>query len=234
MNVKITQEQKIKVLNGRDLAEIMQKVLKRENKIDRNKEHLWVVCLANNNRILMVELVTLGTVNSTPVEAMEVFSFALQKQAVKIVLVHNHPSGETTPSHSDKFITDKMMAIGDFIKLQVVDHLIITEDDFFSFKDSGLLEQIRKESNFDLTFAKQEKIKEQVYYLQMQIEEKDKTLLKAKKAAQKEIAKARLANKKEVALKAIVKGYPNEEVMDLSDLTLRQVAELRAKYETKK
>lgn len=98
MNVKLSTEQKIKVLNCEDLVRIMQQILMRENKIGRNKEHFWIVCLANNNRILMIELISLGTVNSTLVEPMEVFSFALQKRAVQIILVHNHPSGETEPS----------------------------------------------------------------------------------------------------------------------------------------
>lgn len=65
MNVKLTKEQKVKVLNSDDIYMIMQQILLRENKIDRNKEHLWLVCLATNNRILMIELISLGSVNAT-------------------------------------------------------------------------------------------------------------------------------------------------------------------------
>jgi DNA repair protein RadC len=71
----------------------MQQILLREDKIDQNREHFWVIGLANNNRILFIELVSLGTVNRTLVEPMEVYSLALQKRAVKIILCHNHPSG---------------------------------------------------------------------------------------------------------------------------------------------
>ena len=92
MTVELSDEQRIKILNADDLFQIMSKILNRENKIDRNKEHLWVVGLASNLKILFIELVSLGTVNSTIVEPMEVFSIALQKRAVSIILVHNHPS----------------------------------------------------------------------------------------------------------------------------------------------
>ena len=126
MNVRLTQEQKIKVLNSEDLYKVMQQVLLRENKIDRNKEHFWVVCLASNNQILLIELISLGTVNQTLVEPMEVFSFALQKRAVQIIMVHNHPSGELKPTKGDIEVTDKMLAIGKFVNVPVIDHLIIT------------------------------------------------------------------------------------------------------------
>ncbi len=222
MNVKLTQEQKIKVINGADLAEIMQKVLKRENKIDRNKEHLWVVCMNTHNRILLIELVSLGTVNAVPVEAMEIFSFALQKQAVKIILVHNHPSGDIEPSSADKIITDKMVAIGDFLKCPVIDHLIVTETDFYSFVESGLMEQIKQQSSFDLTFAKQAKLKEQLYYLQLQAEEAVK---KAEEKAKKDILKT----KQEMALKQLNDGLLVEAIVKYTGLTLKQVEALKKK-----
>jgi len=71
MTVELSDEQRIKILNADDLFQIMSKILNRENKIDRDKEHFWVVGLANNLKILFIELVSLGTVNSTIVEPME-------------------------------------------------------------------------------------------------------------------------------------------------------------------
>ncbi|MFN6944444.1 MAG: RadC family protein [Cytophagaceae bacterium] len=162
MNIRLSQDQKIKILNSEDLYKVMQQVLLRENKIDRNKEHFWIVCLANNNQILLIELISLGTVNKTLVEPMEVFSFALQKRAVKIIMVHNHPSGEIEPSIGDIQITDKMVAIGKFVNVPVIDHLIITEKYFYSFIDSGLLSKIEKESKYDLTFSKVDSLKEEI------------------------------------------------------------------------
>jgi len=89
---------------------------------------------------------------------MDVFSFALQKRAVKIILVHNHPSGELEPSKWDLDVTDKLQAIGSFINVPLTDHLIITEKSYFSFVDRGILEKIKNESHYDLTFDKTQKL----------------------------------------------------------------------------
>jgi DNA repair protein RadC len=162
MNIKLTEAQKIKVLNTEDLYRVMQEILLRENKIDRNKEHFWLVCMANNNRILMIELISLGSVNATIVEPMDVFSFALQKRAVKLIMVHNHPSGEMKPSKNDREITDKMMAIGKFVKVPIVDHLIISEKKYYSFMAEGMMDEIEKNTTFDLTFKNIQKLKTQM------------------------------------------------------------------------
>ena len=125
MNIKLTEAERIKILNSDDLYGIMQKILLREHKIDQNREHFWVIGLENNHRILFIELISLGSVNKTIAEPMEVFSFALQKRAVKIVLCHNHPSGELKPSDADKDITDRLIQVGIIVETEVVDHLII-------------------------------------------------------------------------------------------------------------
>ena len=65
MTIKLTKKERIKVLNGSSLFGIMQKILLREEKIDQNREHFWVVGLENNNRILFIELISLGSVNHT-------------------------------------------------------------------------------------------------------------------------------------------------------------------------
>jgi DNA repair protein RadC len=153
MTVKLTRKQKIVILNGQDVYTIMQEVLLRESKIDRNKEHLWVIALSRNNNILMIELVVLGTVKALAVEPMEIFSIVLQKRAVKMIVVHNHPSGNLVPSTSDIEMTDKLQAIASFLDVPLVDHLIISEKDYFSFAESGMLGKIARESNFDLTFS---------------------------------------------------------------------------------
>ena len=134
MNIKLTEAERIKILNSDDLYGIMQKILLREHKIDQNREHFWVIGLENNHRILFIELISLGSVNKTIAEPMEVFSFALQKRAVKIVLCHNHPSGELKPSDADKDITDRLIQVGIIVETEVVDHLIISNKSYLSFK----------------------------------------------------------------------------------------------------
>jgi DNA repair protein RadC len=162
MTVKLTKKQKIKVLNGEDVYTIMQEVLMRESKIDRNKEHLWVIALSRNDNILTIELVVLGTVKAITVEPMEIFSIVLQKRAVKMIIVHNHPSGNLDPSKSDIQMTDKIQAIASFLDVPLLDHLIISEKGFFSFMQTGLLEGIARESTFDLTFSKTQEMIDQI------------------------------------------------------------------------
>lgn len=202
MTIRLTAQQKIKVLNVIDLAKIMQDILLREKRIDRNKEHCWIVCLDNSNRILMIELISLGSVNETIIEPVEVFSFALQKGAVKIILVHNHPSGSLIPSEQDVELTDRMTAIGKFLRLQVIDHLIISEDLHYSFAESGKLKEIIKSSTYDLTFKDAERISA------------------TKSKALKEEGKLETAK----AMKK--KGYSIEEITELTGLTKEQIRDL--------
>jgi DNA repair protein RadC len=180
MTVKLTKKQKIKVLNGQDVYSIMQEVLMRESKIDRNKEHLWVIALSRSNTILLIELVVLGTVRAITVEPMEVFSIVLQKRAVKMILVHNHPSGQLEPSTADIQMTDKMQAIASFLDVPMIDHLIISEKGFFSFMESGMLGKIMRESTFDLTFSKTDKMLDQIKNQAKKIDKLERLLMKIK------------------------------------------------------
>jgi len=144
MNIQLPDEQKIKILCSDDLFSIMQQVLLREQKIDQDREHFWTVSLDNANRVLNIELVSMGTVNSTPVEPMEVFSVPLQKRTVKLMIVHNHPSGELKPSDADKDITDRLIQVGKIINVPVLDHLIITDKSYYSFLDHGVMEELEQ------------------------------------------------------------------------------------------
>ena len=136
----------------------MQRILMRENEIDRDREHFWVVGLSQNNTILFIELIGLGTVKAVLVEPMEIYSFALQKRSVKIILVHNHPSGSLKPSKADKDITDQMIQVGKLLQTPVLDHLIITEEDYFSFDDSGLLDELSKSVKYVPHFLLQKRL----------------------------------------------------------------------------
>ncbi len=160
MTIKLQEKHKIQVLNADDVYSIMQQILLRERKIDRNKEHFWIVCLTHSNTISLIELISLGSATATIIEPTEVFGFALQKQAAKLIMVHNHPSGTLQPSTNDISITERMMAIGKFLNLPVIDHLIISEKDYFSFANTLLLQKIEQETLYDLTFAEVDKLKD--------------------------------------------------------------------------
>jgi DNA repair protein RadC len=161
MDIKLTEAEKIKILNSDDLYGIMQRILLRENKINQDREHFWVIGLSNSNRLLFIELISKGTINKTLVEPMEVFSFALQKRAVKIMLVHNHPSGELKPSDADKDITDRLIQVGIIVNTEVLDHLIISNKSYLSFTDIGLLKELKKSTRWVPEYEIKEQIRKQ-------------------------------------------------------------------------
>ena len=99
--------------------------------------------------------------NATIAEPMEVFSLALQKRAVNIVLVHNHPSGELKPSDSDLDTTDRLIQVGSIVNLPVFDHLIISEKSYLSFRDVGYLRELSKSTKYVPSYILIEKFKKE-------------------------------------------------------------------------
>lgn len=158
MKVNIKNSKKIKIINSNDMFNIMSHVLRRENKIDRVKEHFWTVGLAIDNVLLFIELISLGSKDATIVSPSEVFGFALHKGAASIILVHNHPSGNLTPTEKDKALTDRLIVTGVIVNCPVFDHLIITENEFLSFEKIGLLKELQKESKIMPSFIKEVEI----------------------------------------------------------------------------
>ena len=189
MTIKLQEKHKIQVLNADDVYSIMQQILLRERKIDRNKEHFWIVCLTHSNTISLIELISLGSATATIIEPTEVFGFALQKQAAKLIMVHNHPSGTLQPSTNDISITERMMAIGKFLNLPVIDHLIISEKEYFSFANTLLLQKIERETLYDLTFAEVDKLKDVERRLRNELAKSKHDLKNIEVKRGKEIAK---------------------------------------------
>jgi DNA repair protein RadC len=100
--------------------------------------------MASNKTIQFIELVSLGSVNATLVEPMNVFRVAVMKGSEKVILVHNHPSGELNPSEDDKHLTDRLIQVGRIRHVFVIDHLIISTESFYSFADTGLLAELEE------------------------------------------------------------------------------------------
>ncbi len=143
MNVRLDKALKgTRIGSAADLYPIMQQILMRESRTDRNREHFWTISLDHAGTLLNIELVSMGSIRQTVVEPMEVYSIPLQKRAVQLILVHNHPGGTLKPSEADKDITDQLIQAGRILKVTVLDHLIITETDYYSFAESGLLVEL--------------------------------------------------------------------------------------------
>ncbi|SFA71338.1 DNA repair protein RadC [Acetitomaculum ruminis DSM 5522] len=103
------------------------------------QEELIVAMFDNGNHFIDSACVFKGTVNSSLVSPREIFIEALKKEAVKIVLLHNHPGSIMLPSREDLEFTNKMVKIGDLLGLKVIDHIIIGDGSYYSFLEKGLL-----------------------------------------------------------------------------------------------
>lgn len=106
---------------------------------DLNQEEFWMVMLNRRCKIIDKTRVSSGGLTSTIADPRIIFGQALGKKASSIVVAHNHPSGSLEPSQADINLTKKLKAAGEFLDIQLVDHLIISENNYFSFADSGLL-----------------------------------------------------------------------------------------------
>ena len=98
-----------------------------------------IIMLDTKNKVIKVEEITRGTLNSSLVHPREVFVKAIKQHAAAIILAHNHPSGDTEPSAEDKSITRRMVEAGELIGISVLDHIIIGRGTYMSFKQEKLL-----------------------------------------------------------------------------------------------
>ena len=104
------------------------------------QETFVVLTLNIKNRLIKRHLVSLGTVNSSLVHPREVFRPAITDGAASIVVAHNHPSGDPSPSADDIRITRKLIEAGKLIEIGVLDHLIVGSKDFLSLRESGIVQ----------------------------------------------------------------------------------------------
>ena len=103
------------------------------------KEVFKVILLNTKNEIISDEDVSIGTLNSSLVHPREVFRYAIKKSANKIILMHNHPSGSIEPSMEDKKTTSRLIECGRLIGIEVIDHIIIGDGEYYSFKENSII-----------------------------------------------------------------------------------------------
>ena len=103
------------------------------------KEQLVVFYLDSQNREIEREVVSVGILNANLVHPREVFEGAVRNNAAQIILAHNHPSGVADPSEEDLLITRQLVEAGKILGIEVVDHIIVTKEEYFSFRVGGLL-----------------------------------------------------------------------------------------------
>ena len=135
------QKSKITITNSKDVAKVFVGLLSLEDRIDQDKEHFYVMHLDIRSRINLVELVSLGTLDSSLVHPRETFRRAIMQGSASILVAHNHPSGEVDPSDADTKTTKKLFDAGELLGISMLDHIIFAKDKFFSFK-TNLMQSI--------------------------------------------------------------------------------------------
>lgn len=104
-----------------------------------NKEHFNIAILDTKNQILAIENISIGTLNASIVHPRDVFSIAIKRNANSIILIHNHPSGDPEPSREDVNITHRLIEVGNLVGIKVLDHIIIGDNRYISFKEKNLI-----------------------------------------------------------------------------------------------
>ena len=123
----------IKITSSKKIFEIMQPIIG-----ELPHEEFWIVYLNNSNKVISKSQLSKGGITGTLVDVRLVFKTALEMGATALILCHNHPSGTLIPSDADKQITKKLKVAGDSLEIKVLDHLIVTENNYFSFVDEGI------------------------------------------------------------------------------------------------
>lgn len=104
-----------------------------------DREHFRALFLNAKNQVIGQEVISIGTLNSSAVHPRELFKNAIKRSAAAIILIHNHPSGDPSPSREDVEVTRRVIEAGHIIGIEVLDHLIIGDNKFNSFKAKGLI-----------------------------------------------------------------------------------------------
>lgn len=102
----------------------------------KTREYLVAIFLDARHSLVDKKVITIGTLNANIVEPRDIFVFALSMPCAYIILVHNHPSGDPYPSEDDKRFTKKIQKAGDILGIEVLDHIIVTKNEYFSFKEN--------------------------------------------------------------------------------------------------
>jgi len=148
------QKCKLTIKDSNHVARVFLDLLALEDKIDQEKEHFYVMHLDIRERVKLVELVSLGTLTASLAHPRETFRRAVIAGSASIIVAHNHPSGEVEPSDEDTKTTKLLFEAGNILGIKLLDHVIFTNDKFFSFRQNkeGEIKKVhilRKEKTYE-------------------------------------------------------------------------------------
>lgn len=123
-----------KIMGSKLVFDIMSPLLS-----DLPHEEFWLICLNRNNRFIAKHKISSGGITGTIADTKMIFNVALKELACGIILCHNHPSGNLQPSEQDKQLTKKIVEAAKLLEIDVLDHIIIAHQQYYSFTDMGIM-----------------------------------------------------------------------------------------------
>jgi DNA repair protein RadC len=123
-----------RITNSIDVAELMKRDL-----MDLNHEEFWIIILNRANYVLRKDQISRGGISGTVADPKLIFKSALDQGGSSIILAHNHPSGNLQPSQADITLTKTLKEAGKFLEIPVLDHIIVSDNSYFSFADEGMI-----------------------------------------------------------------------------------------------
>jgi len=237
MNIQFKDIAKTPIRDVEDIYKIMRLVLKRNRKmIDSSKEHFWTISLSVASEIISIEHVFTGSFRKITIDPPEVFRMPIYKQANSIVLLHNHPSGNLQPSEADKDVTNKLIQLGIMCAVEVIDHVIITERSYYSFRESGLMERLRMSAKYAPSFIYEKTVAKKIAEMRLLAERKEKAGLKVgeKVGIRKGVEKGKKTEKQEIAKQMLKKRIETNLIKDITGLPLNWIGRLQNELNKKK
>ncbi|HIP31860.1 MAG TPA: hypothetical protein EYG86_03770, partial [Crocinitomicaceae bacterium] len=125
---------KLKITSSKDVFNSLQVEFS-----DLQHEEFYILLLNRANEVLAKQQISKGGIAGTIADGKVIFGHAIEKKASAIILAHNHPSGRLKPSEADIRLTKELVSFGKMIQLQILDHLIFSDNNYFSFADEGLM-----------------------------------------------------------------------------------------------
>ncbi|MBI0132802.1 JAB domain-containing protein [Snodgrassella alvi] len=229
MDIKLGKNDKRYIEGSDDVFSIMQRVLLRENKIDKEKEHFWIIGMNEAGYILYIELIALGSVKAVNIEPMNVYRVAVMKNATRVIAIHNHPTGRLAPSNADLDITDRLIQVGRILNIALVDHLIISTEAYESFRSMGIMDDLEKSLTYIPTYQVVEQIRKEEKKIAREklALERDKTKSAQEKAKlAKEAEKLAQIQAKALANALLDKGVDLKTIAKIMEITPKAVEKM--------
>lgn len=138
----------LKVVNNGELKNTYDMNIKNPNDVyelikdyigNEDREHFIILGLNAKSQVNIISTISIGTLTSSLVHPREVFKIAILSNCYKIILAHNHPSGNLTPSTEDLKVTERLKKVGEIIGIEILDHIIVSESKYYSFKENMVI-----------------------------------------------------------------------------------------------